>query len=954
MPTVNAGPDQSITLPALATLTGSATDDGLPSGSSLSFAWTKVSGAGNVVFANAGAVTTTASFSAAGSYTIGLTVSDGQLSASDSITVSVGAAPVVASNIEAESGILVAPIEVVSDVQASGGQYIQSATNEQGTAVYSFAITESGVYKIVARVFVLDTASDSVNFQVDNLVEGIWDLNPSAAASEFNNWREDDVTSRGTGTFDRPQYDPYVVWLGAGTHTLRFRGREAFARLDYFRAERMPTIANQSPSVNAGSDQAVTLPASVSLAGVANDDGLPNGQLVSTWSKVSGPGTVTFASSGALATTASFSASGSYVLQLTTSDSLQSATDAVAITVNPALPNQPPTVSAGADQTVTLPSSVTLVGTARDDGLPNGQMLTTWSKVSGPGTVNFGSAGSLGTTVSFSAAGSYVLQLTATDTTLSSSDAVAITVNPAPAITVNAGSDQTITLPSSASLAGSTGGASGPLTTNWSKVSGLGNVTFGNSSALSTTAAFSAAGTYVLQLTASDGVSSTADSLTVGVQSATTTGKSFYVTQSGSGSRTGLDPGNAWSVADFNSSSSPTGGDVVNFSGTISSTVTPRTGGTGNGSSRLTLNFSGATLITASPRININQKNYLNIFGGVFGTATAGTMIGSGDAVAHDITISGWSHSGDSMSTANFVHGPQLSNVIVENNTLDNAAQLYVAYRATSHDIVIRNNYLRSSLNTTVQTDLIFLGDGVNVIIEGNKLILRAPGDAYIRHNDVIQTFRGGGEGTANPTNWTIRYNWIELDINGGDASNSWLMMEGMVGNPALEIYGNVFHGAGNLSTNGVCVVLNQPDAVFYFYNNTVIKKVIPGGTIRFLSPGTLYARNNVGQADRFTEDTFIQWTMTPGAAWDRNFFFNTDKCDRSISGPGGSCSLDPKFVDFWNRNYALQLNSPLIGAGDSTIGSEYNLGIAPGAVWPGPALVPRTANDVGAFVSPR
>jgi hypothetical protein len=94
---------------------------------------------------------------------------------------------------------------------------------------------------------------------------------------------------------------------------------------------------NLPPTVSAGADQTVTLPASAELSGVASDDGRPNppGSLTISWSKVSGPGTVTFANASALQTTASFSTSGIYVLRLTASDSDLSASDDVSIVVNP-------------------------------------------------------------------------------------------------------------------------------------------------------------------------------------------------------------------------------------------------------------------------------------------------------------------------------------------------------------------------------------------------------------------------------------------------------------------------------------------------------------------------------------------------------------------------------------------------------------------------------------------
>jgi hypothetical protein len=82
--------------------------------------------------------------------------------------------------------------------------------------------------------------------------------------------------------------------------------------------------------------------------------------------------------------------------------------------VNPAPPvNQAPTVNAGSDQTITLPSGATLDGTVTDDGLPGGTAATTWSKVSGPGTVTITNPNTIDTTATFNQAGIYVLRLTA-------------------------------------------------------------------------------------------------------------------------------------------------------------------------------------------------------------------------------------------------------------------------------------------------------------------------------------------------------------------------------------------------------------------------------------------------------------------------------------------------------------------------------------------------------------
>jgi len=88
-PSVNAGPDQTITLPGSANLSAVATDDGLPGGA-LTYRWTVVSGSG-VTFAYQAAATQ-ASFAASGVYTLRVTASDGLLSSSDDVVITVKAA----------------------------------------------------------------------------------------------------------------------------------------------------------------------------------------------------------------------------------------------------------------------------------------------------------------------------------------------------------------------------------------------------------------------------------------------------------------------------------------------------------------------------------------------------------------------------------------------------------------------------------------------------------------------------------------------------------------------------------------------------------------------------------------------------------------------------------------------------------------------------------------------
>lgn len=81
------------------------------------------------------------------------------------------------------------------------------------------------------------------------------------------------------------------------------------------------TVAGTGPSVNAGSDQVIESNHEVTLDGEVRDDGLPEGTTIWTiWQMVSGPGTVTFANNRSLATKATFSAPGTYLLRLKASD----------------------------------------------------------------------------------------------------------------------------------------------------------------------------------------------------------------------------------------------------------------------------------------------------------------------------------------------------------------------------------------------------------------------------------------------------------------------------------------------------------------------------------------------------------------------------------------------------------------------------------------------------------
>jgi hypothetical protein len=357
------------------------------------------------------------------------------------------------------------------------------------------------------------------------------------------------VSGPGDVTFaDRNAIDTTARFSKAGDYVLQlFADDGELSGADTVTITVNATAGNQAPRADAGLDFAIGIGTTANLDGDVSDDGLPNppGKVTTTWSRVSGPGAVTFGNANAVDTTASFAAIGSYTLRLLADDSALQASDTVTITVNPP-GNNPPSVNAGFDQTIRLPNVANLDGTVVDDGQPNppGRVTTAWSKVSGPGAVTFGNASAIDTTASFSQPGAYVLRLFADDSALSASDTVSITVqaqNNRP--NVNAGPDQTVLLTETANLDGTVADDGQPnppgrVTTLWSKISGPGSVTFGNASAVDTTAVFGDVGQYVLQLAGNDSELQAADTVTITVNPPQT-GGTFYAAPNGSDSNPG-------------------------------------------------------------------------------------------------------------------------------------------------------------------------------------------------------------------------------------------------------------------------------------------------------------------------------------------------------------------------------------------------------------------------------
>ena len=88
-------------------------------------------------------------------------------------------------------------------------------------------------------------------------------------------------------------------------------------------------------------------------------------------------------------------------------------------------------VNVGADQFVTLPNHASLTATLNDDGFTGIDVSPTWTnQTPAVGTVTFDDPNTTTTTAAFSAPGTYVLRLTATDGEVTGFDELTVTVSP--------------------------------------------------------------------------------------------------------------------------------------------------------------------------------------------------------------------------------------------------------------------------------------------------------------------------------------------------------------------------------------------------------------------------------------------------------------------------------------------------------------------------------------------
>ncbi len=302
-------------------------------------------------------------------------------------------------------------------VQQSASTFIRADVYSTGSSLRLFAGSVSG-----------GTGTARLNVGIQPTGSSVW-LRLSRVGDTWTlRWSPDGSVWNQAGQFTYGMQVTAVGLHSASTATPASATQQFTGSFDYFFDTSAPIAAEDggptpdvAPVVDAGADQAVTLPDGATLDGTVTDE-LPAPSV--TWSQLAGPASAQIADPGAEDTTTTFPVPGTYHFQLSATDGVSTSQDTVKVEVTPN--PSAPVVRAGTDKQAITGEEVWLGGSASDDGLPD-PLQTTWTKVSGPGTAMFDDPGSVATNVTVDQPGIYVLRLAGDDGESQSIDNVTLT-----------------------------------------------------------------------------------------------------------------------------------------------------------------------------------------------------------------------------------------------------------------------------------------------------------------------------------------------------------------------------------------------------------------------------------------------------------------------------------------------------------------------------------------------
>ncbi len=304
-----------------------------------------------------------------------------------------------------------------------------------------------------------------------------------------------------------------IIITGTGHRTARaWDSKPAGAPLLHVEYTTGPPPPNTAPTVNAGADLTVTLPAAAFLDGTVSDDGLPNppGTTTTGWTVDSGPGTVSFQNPNAVDTQATFTLAGTYSLRLTANDSELGNSDTAQITVLDAPPQPKLTV-----MPVVGPGPVTADASASTD--TDGTPVATYTFDFGDGSPAVGPQHSATAPHTYAVDGTYTVTVTVTDTaglfaTATKKVTIGLDAPPAAKLTVSPASG-TAPLAVTADASASTDTDATPIAT-YTFDFGDGSAKIGPQTSALASHTYTATGTFIATVTVTDsaGVSGTATS----------------------------------------------------------------------------------------------------------------------------------------------------------------------------------------------------------------------------------------------------------------------------------------------------------------------------------------------------------------------------------------------------------------------------------------------------------
>lgn len=369
-PRVLVSPSQQLTgtnFPLPANVAGMATDDGLPQ-NTLTYAWSQSAGPLGVQFDTPTEPTTVVRLPGVGTFLLRLTVSDGERVSGDELSVTVNRPGSEVTLVPFNSTWRYfdqrvdlgtawrAPSYIESDGWKTGKARLGYGGDGEATVIAGGASSD----RIPTAYFRLKfNLTDPAGFSALNLQlirddgamvylngEEVFRSNLPEGPVLFSTF-----ASSVMGGLDEQNPNPKAVSparLREGENTLAVEVHQANAGSSdlgfdlALTGEAQPI--NRAPSADAGANLTLTLPDAAQLTGTFNDDGLPliPGVPRFSWTKLAGPGSVTFTNPNLPATSASFDQPGAYELAFSVNDSMLSATDQVRVLVNPAVVVAPP------------------------------------------------------------------------------------------------------------------------------------------------------------------------------------------------------------------------------------------------------------------------------------------------------------------------------------------------------------------------------------------------------------------------------------------------------------------------------------------------------------------------------------------------------------------------------------------------------------------------------------